>query len=262
VSPLQPGAATTELHIGSQEAPPLVLYYRSEVVLRIKLDDGDEKDSGLVPHRATWHDGGHKRATEIGVDIHGSVLPFPLEHIASVFCSLFQGAADGPEDDIKTQDNLCFCGYFEDVEVDEETRVVTFKARDLSALLRDHKPLVTVKTDDGRTIDPTPRYEDTVGSAIRRILSVVPGFFDDRIADALATLPLTSGLSIYPPLRLRDVDALDIRLDTFVTGRRAKKGPISLPSNCSAWDAIEVVAGLTARMVGVELAELRAREGK
>jgi hypothetical protein len=73
---------------------------------------------------------------------------------------------------------------------------------------------------------------------------VVPGFDDEATKDILT---------------LRETPALDFRLGDLVDGR-AKNGPIGLPPSCSAWDAIEIVAGLAARLVRVELNELVLRE--
>lgn len=244
MSPLANGSATDQVQaqkVGLDGGQ--VLYLRSEVVLRAQVD-GDSIETGFIPHRVTWHDGGHKRATEVTVEIHGSALPYPLEHVASGFVSLYQGVADTPTGSVRTADNLCFCGYFEEEEIDDGERTVEFKARDLSALLRDHTPLIPKRMDDGRTIDPTPRYSDTIRQAIKRIMSVVPGFADPSARDILT---------------LREVPSLDLRLGDLVDGR-AKSGPIGLPPKCSAWDAIEIVCGLASRMVGVELGELVVRE--
>lgn len=220
-----------------------VQYQRAEVVLVAQVDD-DSIESGLTPHHVVWHDGGHKRAQEVEIEIHGSVLPYPLEHTASVFVSLYMGNAPDAYSGVRDARNLRFVGYFDDEEVDDERRVVTFKARDLSALLRDHKPLIPRRLDTGRLIDPTPRYSDTLRQAIERIFSVVPGLDDQTLRDILT---------------IRDTPALNFQLGSLVEGR-AKSGPVGLPPRCSAWDAIEIVCGLAARLVSVELNELVVRE--
>jgi len=220
-----------------------VQYQRVEVSLAAQVDD-DIIETSLAPHHLTWHDGGHKRAQEVDFEIHGSVLPYPLDHVASVFVSVFMGNAADAYSSIRDVRNLRFCGYVDDEEVDDERRVVTFKACDLSSPLRDHKPLIPRRMPDGRLIDPTPKYSDTLRQAILRIFSVVPGFDDQTSRDILT---------------LREAPSLDLNLGDLVDGR-AKTGPVGLPPQCSAWDAIEIACGLAARMVSVELNELVVRE--
>jgi hypothetical protein len=108
VSPLAPGSATDQVqHADQMAVDDSVLYLRAEAVLRAQVDD-DSIDSALAPHRVTWTDGGHKRAQEVEIEIHGSVLPYPLEHVASVFVSLFMDRADDPYASIRDARTLRF----------------------------------------------------------------------------------------------------------------------------------------------------------
>jgi hypothetical protein len=237
---MTPGASLVKDRPDIVEVDGLVLYLRSEVVIRAQIDD-ESVETKIVPHHVSWHDGGHKRAQEVEIEIHGSALPFPLEHTASIFISLFQAAAKDPYESILSSENLAWCGYADDDEPDDEHRVVRLKGRDLSALLRDHAPLIPKRFDDGRLVDPTPRYSDTIRQAIERILSVVPGCEDGRT------------------LTLREMPGLNYQLGALVDGR-AKTGAMYLPPKCSAWDAIEIVCSLAARMVHVELNEIVVRD--
>jgi hypothetical protein len=221
---------------------PPVLYLRAEAVLRARLDDDQEIETALIPHRVTYQEGSHTKAKEVSVEIHGSALPFPLEHVASVFCSVFLGVVDTVDGSIQRPDNLRFVGYIDEEDVDEDERSVSFKARDLSQLLREHE--LGPRVVRGQRVDPTPRYSDTLEQAIQRILSVVPSFDDPAKP---------------PPLRVRPTEALPTApLGTLVEGR-CRKGPIALPPKVSAWAAIEHVCGLAVRFVGVELGEIVVR---
>lgn len=236
----QPGAGEADQRPSAAGA---VLNLRSALVLRA-IVDGEEIETAITPHRVVTHDGGHKKAMEMEAEVFGSVLPFPLEETDSVFVSLFQDTPDDPYASVIRSESIRFVGYIDEEEVDDQARAVRIKARDLSAPLREHHPLIPKRFDDGRRIDPTPHYSDTLRQAIERILSVVPGFEPGGSRQVLT---------------LREVPALDLQLGQLVEGR-AKSGPVSLPAKCSAWDAIEVVCGLAARLVSVELGEIVVRE--
>jgi hypothetical protein len=221
---------------------PIVLNPRAEVELEAVVD-GETQDSAIIPQRVCLVGASHKKAAEASVEILGAALPFHPSTVEGVVARIYMGLADTVGGSVRTRENLRFVGYFEDYDDDREERAIEFRARDLSSLLRDHKPLLKVQFEDGRTIDPTPRYSDTVRQAIRRILSVVPGWRDT---------------SVKPPLELRETDLLDIGLGNLVEGR-AKKGPITLKREWSAWEAIEHVCGLASLLVNVDLDEIVVR---
>lgn len=234
-----------ETAFGQDGAPTdgIILHPRAYVALK-SIIDGKDVDTGLIPSRVTLSKGDHTKCSEATITLEGSVLPFPLRLVGGSVITLYMGVTENPEDNVKQENNLRFVGFVEDLEQDQSARHVTLKAYDLTMPLRGHKPLLEKKNDDtGITIDPTPRYSDTLKQAIERILSVVPGFEEGS----------------EPFLDLRDTDALSTAsLGSLVTGR-AKTGPVALKPDISAWGAIEHVCALAVRHVSVDLTDIVVR---
>lgn len=222
----------------------IVLHPRAYVTLKVIID-GDELDTGFTPSKVSLRRGSHNKADECEVTIDGAVLQIPLRLVGGSFACVYLGVVDEPEDitSLKKDKNLRFCGYFEEADQDWGERSLSFKSQDLSRRLREHKPLIK-KVVNGVTIDPTPRYTDTLEQAIRRILSVVPGF-EEQGAEPIMDLRATDALS-------------SARLSSLVSGR-ALNGPVAIKPDWSAWQAIEHVCGLCSRHVGVELREIVVR---
>jgi hypothetical protein len=220
-----------------------ILHPRCEVTINAIVSGEATDPFDFVPQRVTLVGASHNKAGEATVEFMGSALPFMPQTIESAAISLYMGLADTPTGSIRTRKNLRFIGLLDDDDDDRGEGHISLKARDLSSILHDHKPLIPVRMDDGRTVDPTPRYSDTLRQAIQRILSVVPGWRD---------------ATAKPPLELRETSLLNLNLGELVEGR-AKKGPITIKRDWSAWQAIEHLVGMCSLLVNVDLDEIVVR---
>lgn len=228
-----------------------VFYARASVDIRAKVA-GQDIATAVIPQSIAISGSSHKKAGEATIEIEGTGLPFLPQHLEQAQVSVFMGLVDRVDASVVEGRFRRFVGFVEDYEDNRSQRKVVLKARDLSSILREHIPLIPIvlKTA-GRPdqhIDPTPRYDETLGSAIDRIFKVCPGWRQDD--DAVRPIRRRDGLPFW-----------DIPLGKLVEGR-AKKGPITIKEKSSAWDTIEHVCGMANLLVYVELDELVVRPPK
>jgi len=224
-----------------------IFYARAAVSISAKVAGQDLDARNVTPQSVTIVGSSHKKAAEATIEIEGTGLPFMPQHLDAAEVVVFLGLVDKVDGNIVEERYRRFVGFVEDFEDNRSQRKVVLKARDLSSILREHVPLIPIKlvSPKGTTkIDPTPRYEMTLGQAIDNIFSVCPGWRQDD--DAVR------------PIRREEGPFWDLKLGELVTGR-AKKGPIAIPQKASAWDAIQHVCGLANLLVYVNLDELAVR---
>jgi len=229
-----------------------VFYARAAVSIKAKVAGEDLEAKTLIPQSITITGASHKKAGEATIEIEGTGLPFLPQHLDAATVTVFLGLVDRVDAPVNEAKFRRFIGFVEDYEDQRSQRKMTLKARDLSSILREHVPLIKVAiTTPGkgvRHIDPTPRYQDTLGEAIKRIFSVCPGWREED--------------KDVEPIRLREgLPYWNIPLGTLVEGR-AKKGPITIKDRSSAWDAIEHICGMCNLLVYVDLDELVVRPPK
>lgn len=220
-----------------------VIYPRAWIEVVVVYDDGDTVTTGMAPSMVTVTKNPHHQADTCEAEVNLSAITFGHRAITSMFLTAFMGVVDKIDAQIKTADstNLLFCGYV-DVARDHRSAkgpLVNLKARDMSGLLRDQTKLVAKKDAKGVVLDPTPRYSDTVQSAIQRILQ-------------WADIP-DSVLQISDPYNLGA-----IKLSQAVSGRE-QNSYLPIKRDASAWDAIEHVAALASVLVTVELGNIVLR---
>lgn len=220
-----------------------VIYPRAWIECEIIFDDGDRTVTGIAPSSVAVSRNPHHQADTCEAEVNLSALTFGHRTVNNVFLTAFMGVVNTIDAPIKTSDrtNLQFCGYV-DVMKDRRSKdgpVITLKARDLSSILRDATKLVAKRDQKGVIIDPTPRYSDTVRSAILRIFQWV-GISEDI-------------LEISDPMDLGSIE-----LSQAVSSRE-RSAYLPIKRDASAWDAIEHVAALASVIVSVELGQLVLR---
>ena len=217
-----------------------VIYPRAWVECMVIFDDGDRATSGIAPAQVEVTHNPHHTASTCKAQVNLSALTFGHRTINNIFLAAFMGVVEKQADTIKTADgkNLQFCGYV-DVLRDRRSKdgpLVELQCRDLSAPFRDAKPMVAKRTTSGAVLDPTPRYSDTVLTAVRRIY---------QWAGATEDL-----------LELSDPDNLgNFQLGQAV-GKRERSGYLPIKRDASAWDAIEHVCALANILPVVEAGKL------
>lgn len=225
---------------------PIVLYPRAYVVVKYIYNDGTEAESGLVPSRVTVALHPHHQASMAEVEVSASAIPFDLRRLNGIFVTVYMGAADGmrrePErgrGDVQRQQFMQFVGYCdaESVRRGPDGTMAVIRARDLSSLLRDLRPMYVTKYMDGTTVDPTPLYSDTILQATRRVLEWA------GLQDAFE-IQDDSGLGSTP-------------LSSLVKDERAVQGHVPVRHrDVSAWEAIEHAAAVANVLVHVELGKI------
>lgn len=225
------GSNAADSNAGVSDAD-FVFYPRAYVSMSVTLEGTDELDTGIIPTRASVTLRPHNQASEAVVTVLGSALPFDPRQIAGIFLTLFIGSVSTVDEDVNQQQFLRFVGFSDEMEDkrDDKGPVVELKARDMSAILRDFHPLPATAQ---------PSYSDTVGDAINAILSATPG---------------ASGR-----ITLADGDLTSRQLSTAVPSR-SQQAKVNLPPNCTAWQAVEHVAGLVSLLVSVDKDQIVLRE--
>lgn len=206
-------------------------YPRAAVELLIDLEGEEEPlEVTLIPRRVSVLRRSHTQADTADIELDGTEVPFDPRAIRSMLMRVFMGqAASNYDTEWRTPARLQFVGYVDLFEgVQEEDDELSLKARDLSSLLRDAKPLPTAAV---------PKYSDTLGVAIQRILDNVPG---------------ASALTL-------DLGDADVRLGQLV-GSRTSSGPIHLERDMTAWAVIEYLAGMANRLCSVDIGRLLVRQ--
>lgn len=220
-----PGAGCAILALVSD--PDVIQYPRAVVSLSADLVAEDEPlDAVVIPRKVVVTRRPHTQADTCEVQLDGVDLPFDPRTLRDIVLTVHMadvrnaGAGTMP-DNWRSARTLRFIGHVDTFDNEqEEEDVLTLRARDLSSILRDAKPLPT---------DAVPRYSDTLGQAINRILEAVPG------ANILAVQP--SGDENTPL--------------SAAVGGRVRNGPVHVENNWSAWEVIEHTCGLVARLVSV-----------
>lgn len=215
----------------------LIQYPRAVVSLSASLTgETDLFDAVVIPRKVVVTRRPHTQADTCEVHLDGVDVPFDPRAVRDVILTVHManvrdaGAGD-MRDDWRTANTLRFIGHadtFDNEQEDDDT--LTLKARDLSSLFREAKPVPP---------EAVPRYGDTLRQAIQRIIDVVPG------GDVLAVAPGP------------EADAV---LYAGVDGR-ARNAHIHVESNWSAWEVIEHAAGLVSRLVNVRNDFIVVRQG-
>lgn len=201
-------------------------YPRALVALTVDLDgEAEPLDVVVIPRRVTLTRRPHTHADTADIELGGAHLPFDPRTLRSVVATVFLGEGRTLDDmGWRSEATRRFIGFADTFDTEQEDDdVLTLKVRDLSATLRDAKPLPP---------DACPHYGDSLETAIARILDETPG---------------GEALDLY----FTD-DAGDVPIGGLVSARM-RSGPIHLEPNMTAWGAIEYVAGLANRLVTVEL---------
>lgn len=209
---------------------PERFYPRAAIELLIDLEGREEPlEVTLIPRRVGVLRRSHTQADTADIELDGTEVPFDPRAIRSMLMRVFMGnAASTYDTDWRNPARLQFVGFVDLFEGEQdEDDMLSLKARDLSSLLRDCKPLPTAAA---------PLYSDTLSQAIQRVLDNVPG------ASAL-TLDIGDG---------------DVTLSTLV-GSRTSSGPIHLEREMTAWAVIEYVAGMANRLCSVDIGRLLVR---
>lgn len=203
----------------------IATYPRAFVALSASVG-GEQVDTGIEPSQASFTVRSHSQAGSAEVTVHGSALPFDPRVIDGVYLTLFMGDVGEMTGNVRTPAMRRFVGYVDELEEkrDDGGPVVSLKARDLTALLRDFKPVPRASL---------PRYSDTLGEAINKVLAAVPAAQTARMA--LAPSPLAD-----KPL-------------AAATHARAATAYVQVPPDATAWQVIEHCAGLVATLVYVKL---------
>lgn len=213
----------------------MILYPRAACGIAVSLaGESNEVTSLVVPYEVGLHRRSHSQADTVEIELHGSAVPFDPRVIEGIFVTVFMGAVDSVDSEVNTEDYLRFVGYADEITPawGEEGTQVKLKARDLSAILRDFKPI----PDDAK-----PKYSDTLADAITRLINAAP---------AASRADLT----------LRQNDAVAGVQLSSVAPARAQSKPIALPRDWSLWQAIEYLCGLVSKLVSVEFQEVVVRD--
>lgn len=207
-----------------------VSYPRAFVSLSTSVA-GEQVDTGIIPFRASFTRRSHNQAGTCEIDFHGSALPFDPRMIDGCYITLFMGCVDSIEESVREPQFRRFVGYADEIEVthDEKGPRVELKARDLTALYRDFKPV---------PVTNIPRYSDSLSSAIDSVISAVPATF---VANVAIREGNDAPLSAAAP-------------------RRAASAAVQLPREATAWQAVEHCAGLVSKLVSMELSEIVIRD--
>lgn len=220
-----------------------VIYPRALVALTIVFDGGnDVVNTDVIPARVTYVRNQHHTAGTCEVDIGLSALTFGQRVINNIFLAAFVGLAKGPYEAVKSDKNLRFIGYVDNMRDVRSAKgpVVTLKCRDLSAPFRDDKPLVTRSFPDGSKIDPTPKYNDTIKQAIERIFKWTG--LDDNI------------------IEISDPYGLGNTLLGNAVAERARNSMLPVKGDSSAWEAIEHIGGMCNVLITVDRGKLVLRQ--
>lgn len=221
---------------------PIVQYPRALASVKYIYNDSTEANTVMLPSRAIVSLRPHHQAGTCEVEFNAAAVPFDLRRLNGVFLSVYMGAAEHVGDDIQDMQHLQFVGYAdsESVKRSSDGTQVTMQTRDLSALLRDRRPMYPVRLDTGSILDPTPLYSDTLIGAIKRILqwAKLDGVYEIRDDSGLGSTPLSK-----------------------LTDERGVQGvvPILRHRDVSAWEAIEHAAAVCAALVSVDLGTLVIR---
>lgn len=216
----------------------LTHYPRAWVQLSSTVGSVRQVDTGIVPARASVTRRSHSQAGEATVEIHGSALPFDPRLVAGVFVQVYLASPDTVGVDVRRAEWLRFVGFADELEPkrDEKGPTVRLKARDMSAVCRDFKPLPAAAH---------PRYDDTLETAINRILAATPGTRDP------------DGGEVRLSLRSSALASMSL---SSIAPRRTPSAPVQLARDATAWAAIEHVCGLLNVLVSVRLDEIVLRK--
>jgi hypothetical protein len=232
----------------------VVLHPRSYVEFASFID-GKAVLTGIAPNHVALHRGSHNKADECKITIDGTGLALPIRLIEGSEVAVYLGVApdETPDQDIKDPKNLRHVGYVVEFEEDRQERTASLESQDLSYFCRRPKiPVRKTNVVDAegsvvRTVDPTPRYSDSLRQAIERLLSILPEFSDS---------------TKEPPLRLRSTEALNRASLSSLVGGRGKTSPIALKPDCTVWEAVEHLCGILGLHVKVDLREIVVRSSE
>lgn len=237
--------SNTQTAFGGQlkapESGPIILYPRALAVVKYIYNDGTELNTNIAPSHVKVSRNPHHQCGTCEVEVNASAVPFDLRRLNGIFLSVYLGSVASMHADVQADKYLQFVGYADSERVmrSSDGTKVTIHARDLSSLLRDLKPMFPIITPAGVKIDPTPKYSDSIVSAINRILQWA-GYtevyeIDDESgvgSTTLTKLVSENGISGNIPIRHRDV---------------------------SAWEAIEHTGAVANVLVHVELGKIVLR---
>ena len=216
----------------------LTHYPRAYVHLSTTVGRVEQVETGITPNKVSVTRRGHSQAGTAELDIHGSALPFDPRLIEGVFVQVYIASPDRVDSAVNRPEHLRFVGFVDEMEgTRDEKTVVTLKARDMSAILRDFKDPVLLA-------GAVPRYSDTLEVAIRRILAAVPG---------------TRAPNGTTRLALRDSE-MGQRSLVSAAPPRLQDAKVQLERNMTAWSVIEHICGLLSVFVSIDLDEVVLRE--
>jgi len=165
-----------------------------------------------------------------------------------MFISVYMGVSTDSKASIKSQDTQIFCGWIDDLDVkySDSGPLVSIKARDVSAYLRDEKNLVIREYKQNGVviskINPIPRYQDSIVKSIEKLLqwANIPNtaiFVEDRSKDGRASQPMSK-----------------------YTHGRGGDGFVPFKNGSNAWEVIEHLAALTSLLISVDKSTIVIRD--
>lgn len=236
------GTASWGTQVETPTSGPIIIYPRALVSVKYIYTDDTEVTTLLVPSRVNVTRRPHHQAGTCEVEFNSTAVPFDLRRLNGIFLRVYLAAAPSMYADIADQKYLQFAGYVdtESVRRSPDGTKVVLSARDLSSILRDRKPLYIITKDD-QTINPTPRYSDTLLGAINRILD---------------------WCGCRDAFEIQDDSGLGAKtFSSLLKTSRGIQGFIPIPkTDVSAWDAIDHCAGILATLVSVELGKIVLRK--
>jgi len=208
----------------------LRFYPRAMVGINAVLNDGDPNgiDTTLYPDRVSVSLRPHHQASGAEITIKQTYLPFDPRRINNLFVSVYMGVSPSTKASILSQDTMLFCGWVDDLDVkySADGPLVSMKARDVSAYLRDE----------------IPRYKDSIVSAIKKLLG-----WANIPATAIHIEDRSTGFRASQPM-------------TAYTHQRGGDGFVPFKNGSSAWELVEHLAGLTSLLISVDRSTIVIRE--
>jgi hypothetical protein len=216
----------------------MTTYPRAFVALATTIEGRDSQvNTRIVPANASVTRRSHNEAGEAEVTILGTALPFDPRQVVGVELIVMMGDPGRVDGEINDREHTLFIGFADEmnVERDDKGPMVKLKARDFSAIFREFKPIPP---------EVVPRYSDTIGDAITRIIDATHGS-----RDANGT----------PRVTIRPSALLERPLASGVHGRH-RSSAIHLEPDMTAWSVIEYVCGLVDVIPSIDLLDVVLRE--
>lgn len=186
----------------------------------------------MIPNKATWTRQSHNKAGTCEVEFLATTIPFEIRNIEGVYVQIFATGGAFADDTAIKDENLRFCGFADkmDDKRGKNGNNIAIHCRDLSGILRDAKDI---------PVSALPKYNDTIESAISRVLKSVPGVVETKIPS------------------IRDLSVISTSVGQAIDHKGDAHIPV--PPKATAWQIIEHVCGLVSLLVSVDLQDVVVR---